>query len=35
MERLNKDDYGKILIPLITPFDEDQSVNSGGSTANT
>jgi 4-hydroxy-tetrahydrodipicolinate synthase len=27
MKKFNKDDYGKILIPLVTPFNEDQSVN--------
>lgn len=27
MKEFNKDDYGKILIPLITPFNEDQSIN--------
>lgn len=27
MGKFNKDTYGKILIPMVTPFDEDQSVN--------
>lgn len=27
MKKFNKDAYGKILIPLVTPFNEDQSVN--------
>lgn len=27
MKKFNKDVYGKILLPMVTPFDEDQSVN--------
>lgn len=27
MQKFNKDSYGKILIPMVTPFNEDQSVD--------